>query len=179
MPIIGYGQTIWDTTGHPKAKGLEIKMKIPAGYQAKEGERPHIVQNFVNTTTDSKVTRMCLIYVKDMGQEISKKDASEFFNDYESVLKEIGTPIGKATKTTIETLPAAIGDVYISMNRAGSDWIMIMRSMATIYKRNYINFQCSVGMPKNLASQLNEEFKKATPEFFTFFNGVTIRNVYR
>lgn len=179
MPVSGYAQTIWDTTGHPKAKGLEIKMKIPAGYQAKEGERPHIVQNFVNTTTDSKVTRMCLIYVKDMGQEISKKDASEFFDDYGSVLKEIGTPVGKVTKTTIETLPAAIGDVYISMNRAGIDMVMIMRSMATIYKRNYINFQCSVGMPKNLASQLNEEFKKASPEFFTFFNGVTIRNVYR
>ena len=57
--------------------------------------------------------------------------------------------------------------------------VMIMRSMSTIYKRNYISFQCSVGTAKNSPYKLNDEFIKATPEFFTFFNGVTIRNVYR
>lgn len=179
FPQTGYGQTIWDTSGHPKANGLEIKMKIPAGYEAKEGEKPHIVQKFVNTTTDSRITRMCMLFIKDMGRELSKKDAIEVFDDYQSILKEIGTPIGKATKTTVETLPGAIGDIYILMNRAGLDMVMIMRSMSTIYKRNYISFQCSVGTAKNSPYRINEEFIKATPEFFTFFNGVTIRNVYR
>ena len=36
----------WNSTGHPKAAGIEMKISYPKNWTAKEGNRPHIVQKF-------------------------------------------------------------------------------------------------------------------------------------
>jgi len=40
-------EKIYDTKGHPKAKGLRLTMPYPPSWIAKEGERPNIVQKFL------------------------------------------------------------------------------------------------------------------------------------
>ena len=40
----------WTSKDHPKAKGINMKISYPAGWQAKEGTRPNILQKFVGTS---------------------------------------------------------------------------------------------------------------------------------
>ena len=37
----------WTSKEHPKAKGIKMKICYPSGWQAKEGTRPNIRQEFV------------------------------------------------------------------------------------------------------------------------------------
>lgn len=41
---------IFDTTGHPKAKGVRLTIAYPEGLKAQEGQRPRVVQNFFGST---------------------------------------------------------------------------------------------------------------------------------
>jgi hypothetical protein len=41
---------VWDSTGHQKAKGIQMKISYPRTWKAAEGSRPNIVQKF---TSDS------------------------------------------------------------------------------------------------------------------------------
>ena len=42
----------FDTKNHPKAKGVWATVRYPTGWQAKEGERPNIVQKFSGDYND-------------------------------------------------------------------------------------------------------------------------------
>lgn len=42
----------WDSTGHPKAAGVQMKISYPKAWTSKEGNRPHIVQKFFGKFDD-------------------------------------------------------------------------------------------------------------------------------
>lgn len=179
LPFGVLAQTSYNSLGNPKANGLEISVVVPYGYVAKDGVRPHIVQKFVNEITNRNVTRTCLILVKNLEREVTKIDVEEIVKDYREILKSMGTPIEPISKVTMETLPAAMGDVYLTENRFGVPIEMKMRVISTAFRRNFIQLQCSVGVIKNTGFDLSMEFNKAQPEFLTFFNSVVIQNIYK
>jgi len=64
--------------GHPKAKGVNLKIKVPIGWEVQEGDRPNIVVKFV------KGRSVFLIQIKDNITFISRNEAKESFLDPES-----------------------------------------------------------------------------------------------
>ena len=62
---------------HPKAKGVNFKVKKPNGWKKMEGDRPNIVQKFV------KGTNSYLTLILETGQFISKSQGKELLNDEE------------------------------------------------------------------------------------------------
>jgi len=44
--FLGGEVATWDSSGHPKAAGIQMKISYPKNWTAKEGNRPHIVQKF-------------------------------------------------------------------------------------------------------------------------------------
>ena len=53
--ILDGNTKVFLSRNHPKAQGLNIKITYPINWKAKEGNRPHIVQNLVNPDSDAMV----------------------------------------------------------------------------------------------------------------------------
>jgi hypothetical protein len=62
-----------DLTGHLKSNGLEFKIKVPLGWEVKEGTGPHIVKTFKGGDG------IFLIYVKEIGGFFSNQEVREMF----------------------------------------------------------------------------------------------------
>jgi len=63
---------------HPKAKGVNFKLKKPNGWEKMEGDRPNVVQKFV------KGTSSYMTLILETGQFISKSQGKELLNDNET-----------------------------------------------------------------------------------------------
>ena len=92
---------------HPKAKGVNFKVKKPNGWKKMEGDRPNVVQKFV------KGTNSYLTLILETGQFISKSQGKELLND-EEIANEMANgmlSIGKNSKliskkyVTVDTYP--------------------------------------------------------------------------
>ncbi len=65
--------------GHPKAKGVNLKLKPPMGWQIEEGDRPNIVKKFLFKNNNY------MIIVKDNIMFFSRNEISELLSDDEYV----------------------------------------------------------------------------------------------
>ena len=60
---------------HPKAKGVNMKLKAPIGWEISEGDRPNVVKKFV------KDGNSFIVLVKDNVTFFSRKEIKELFKD--------------------------------------------------------------------------------------------------
>lgn len=131
--------------GHSKAKGVNLKLKQPVGWEMKEGDRPNIVKKFVYKTNTY------LILIKDYMMFLSRKEAQEFLNDKENI-NEILTGAKLLFKNsellnykvvTIDTYPAFEYTVKGIQERSGINIKMIMKTWMIFYEDKIIYLQCS------------------------------------
>jgi hypothetical protein len=108
----------FSTAGHAKAKGVDLTIKYPADWNAAEGDRPNVVQKFVNPTS----TALVLVGTKTFpGETPSQEEVAEFLADREAVV-DLVTPNSKALDfkfTKLEGEPAAIVEFLDARERAG------------------------------------------------------------
>lgn len=74
-----------DLNGHPKAKGVNLKLRTPKSWEVREGNRPNIVKKFVNGTN------VFLILIKDNITFLSRRQSRESFEDktlFDEIIKD-------------------------------------------------------------------------------------------
>lgn len=130
--------------GHPKAKGVNLKIQTPIDWDIEEGDRPNIVQKFVYGTNSY------MIIIKDNSAFVSKNEAKEFFNDddflteliseYSSVLNE--SEILKQEIVTIDKYPALSLTLKGSMERSGINIEMTMKNWIIFFEDKIVFLQC-------------------------------------
>jgi len=132
--------------GHPKAKGVNLKLRKPKGWELQEGDRPNIVKKF------NYKTNTYIILIKDNMMFLSRNEAKELLADEEYV-KEIITESGSYLKNieilqykivTIDTYPALEFTIRGDKERLGIDFKMIMKNWMIFYEDKIISFS-SVG----------------------------------
>jgi hypothetical protein len=128
---------------HPKAKGVNLKVKVPKGWKVEEGDRPNVVVKFVNGSD------LFLVMVKDTETFISKKDAKELFEDQEFITELTGaynsqfkqwTLLDKKV-VTIDNYPALELVVSGSGERVGVKFEMVMKTWYFFYEDKFIYLQ--------------------------------------
>lgn len=66
----------WDSTGHPKAAVLRIKLSYPKDWAAEEASRPHIVQQF--TSESGRGLEMFMVQIRPLppplDRDLTKKE---------------------------------------------------------------------------------------------------------
>jgi len=67
--------------GHPKSKGVNLKLKVPIGWDVVEANRPNVVKKFVYDTNTY------LIMIKESAGFMSRNEAKELFADESYVLE--------------------------------------------------------------------------------------------
>ncbi|MDP3359530.1 MAG: hypothetical protein Q8S41_09295 [Lutibacter sp.] len=128
--------------GHLKAKGVNLKLRKPNGWELQEGDRPNIVKKF------SYKTNSYIILIKDNMMFLSRNEAKDLLSDSEYV-KEIIIESGSYLKNieilhqkivTIDTYPALEFTIRGDKERLGLNLKMIMKNWMIFYEDKIISF---------------------------------------
>jgi hypothetical protein len=129
--------------GHPKAKKINLKLKVPVGWEIMEGDRPNIVKKFVNGTNNY------MILTKNFISFVSRKEAkemlldkeftNEFVNEIASIL--INPQILNQNITTIDTYPAIELTIKGEYEKFGNKIGMIMKFWIIFYEDKLVFLQ--------------------------------------
>lgn len=128
---------------HPKAKEVNLKLKVPVGWDVKEGDRPNIVKKFTNEGNTY------LILIKDNVTFFSRKQirealqednfVKEFVQEASSFLKN--PQVIDQSVVTIDTYPTVQFKVKGKMERSGLTFPMIMKCWVVFYEDKIIFLQ--------------------------------------
>ena len=130
--------------GHPKAKGVNMKIKHPVGWDVEEGNRPNIVKKFVYNSNSF------VIMVKDNITFFSRDEVRELFadDDYVKVFISEATsflinPIVIDHRiVTVDKYPAFEFTVKGSKERSGFKMKMILKNWIIFYEDKVVFLQC-------------------------------------
>lgn len=158
--------------GHPKAKGVNLKLRKPKGWELKEGDRPNIVKKFMYETNSY------MILVKNNITFFSRNEVRELFSDKEYVNELILEYISFAKKTelldhriiTVDRYPTLEFTWTGQMNRSGIKFSMISKNWIIFYEDKIVNLHCS--------SLKNKEFKNLENLYNLITNSVIFPEQY-
>lgn len=128
---------------HPKAKEVNLKLKVPVGWEVKEGDRPNIVKKFTNEGNTY------LILIKDNVTFFSRKQIREilqednFVNEFvQEVSSSLKNPqVINQSIVTVDSYPAIQFKVKGKMERLGYTFPMIMNCWVVFYEDKIIFLQ--------------------------------------
>lgn len=157
---------------HPKAKEVNLKIKVPIGWEVKEGDRPNIVKKFVNEGNTY------LILIKDNVTFFSRKQmreslqednfVKEFVQEASSFLKS--PQVIDQSVVTIDTYPAVQFKVKGKMERSGLTFPVIMKCWVVFYEDKIIFLQ-AMGID-------NPEFRALEQLYLLITNSVIFPEQY-
>lgn len=157
---------------HQKAKGVNLKLKVPIGWEISEADRPNIVKKFVNGNNSY------MILIKDYMTFLSRKEAKEMLSDPEfndelingasSFLKN--PQILNQNVITVDTYPTLEFTVKGKAERLGHEFGMIMKFWFIFYEDKIIMLQGG-GMD-------NAEFKVLEYLYTSITNSVVFPEQY-
>ena len=157
---------------HAKSKGVNLKLKIPEGWEVMEGDRPNIVKKF------SKDGNVYIIQIRDYVTFFSRSETKEFLSD-ESFVNESVEEFSSHMKNfevidksvlTIDTYPSVTFKARGEVERLGATIQMIMRCWA-VYYEDKIVFLMSIGTD-------NDEFLALEQLYFRITNSVIFPDQY-
>jgi len=128
---------------HPKAKEVNLKLKVPVGWDVKEGDRPNIVKKFTNEGNTY------LILIKDNVTFFSRKQIREALQE-DNFVKDFVQEASSFLKNpqfidqsivTIDTYPTVQFKVKGKMERSGLTFPIIMKCWVVFYEDKIIFLQ--------------------------------------
>jgi hypothetical protein len=157
---------------HPKSKEVNLKLKVPIGWEVEEGDRPNIVKKF------TKDGNTYLILIKENMTFFSRSEArdilsdesfvTEFVQETSSVMKN--SEILEKSIVTIDTYPTLQFKVSGKMERSGITISMIMKCWVVFYEDKIVFLQ-SMGIN-------NAEFRALEQLYFLITNSVIFPDQY-
>jgi len=178
MQQLAYGQSYSriDLTGNPKAKGLSIAVKYPAGWEVMDGERPNIVKKFSHIYPDYMALMM--VQVNNIPSEELSKLKNFTLKDWQGVLSDVGTATNLST-LTLEGQKVYVGDVTTKMDRMSASIIQKQRVAGFFYKGKWVWLWCGVGANASMSlEQVESRFQVTTPACYQFFNSLVLLDRY-
>lgn len=140
--ILDLGQYV-SIKDHPKAKGVNMKLKAPVGWQVSDGDRPHVVKKFV------KDGNTFMVLVKDNVTFFSRNEVREllkdgkFLNEFvEEVNSVIKSPqLIERSVVTIDNYPAASFKVRGIVERSGIVIPVMIKCWFILYEDKIVFLQ--------------------------------------
>lgn len=130
--------------GHPKAKGVNLKLKPPIGWAIEEGDRPNIVKKFVYDNNSY------MIIVKDNITFFSRNEVRELLDDDDYVNEFISDAssflqypeILNHDILTIDKYPTLVFTMKGQMERSGIKMSLIFKNWIIFYEDKIVFLQC-------------------------------------
>lgn len=163
----------YSSAGHPKALGLDIVFSVPLSWEQKEGERPHIVQKFVNK--DEGGVDMIMLIINDLEMEEDyepdEQELKEFFS--KDNLKDMIPKDSRLIDCRRIVLDGIISGqtIYVTEGRR-MDRLIVTKtiSYSTYFKGKIIQLQCSSA--PNVKRLLDKRFSQMQPVYYRVANSM-------
>ena len=130
--------------GHPKAKGVNLKLKPPNGWEIKEGDRPNIVKKFVydNNSYMIIVKDNITFFSRNEVRELLEDDdyVNEFITDASSFLQN--PEILNHSIVTVDKYPTLVFTMKGQMERSGIRMSLIFKNWIIFYEDKIVFLQC-------------------------------------
>lgn len=131
--------------GHPKAKGVSLKLRPPNGWKIEEGDRPNIVKKFVykGNTYLIMVTDNATFFSRDEVRELLFDDeyVNEFIEEASSYLKDSETISKKIV--TVDTYPTLVFTIRGIEEKSGYNIKFRMKNWIIFYEDKVVFLQCA------------------------------------
>ena len=155
------------TKNHPKAKGVNLKIRQPIDWEIKEGNGPNIVKKFVYENITFS------ILVKDFITFLSRNQSKELLEDEEfsnDLIKEASSFLKKSKiinkkNITVGSYPAIQMEFKGEMERLGINFPSVFKVWYVFYEDKIIVL--------NAGGLDNAEFKSFERLFFLIVNSVS------
>lgn len=177
----GWKQT-FRTKGHPKAKGVDLSLSLPASWSKREGNRPNIIQFFQSKAGHGPV--ICNIMVKTLplpaGTVLSKDELKEFFqpNELKDMAAE-GETFVEAKSLVLEGSPAGMIVSDITKQRMDIKLTTRMTQFITIQGTSMIFIQFMVAPLPESKESLDDLQKQHMPTFQLIANTFVYNDKYK
>ncbi|MGH8071039.1 MAG: hypothetical protein ACRERE_38570 [Candidatus Entotheonellia bacterium] len=173
---------VFGTKDHLKAKGVDIRIRYPASWQSREGERPNIIQKFMSE--NGRGSEMFLLMVKEIplpsGYTLTEQELAEFF-----VERELRNTVPQGSKfisaKSIVLDNHKGGMVIFDQAMQRLDMTVTMRNIQfiTIDRNKMIFVQCMVSILSGNEDDLTERFNRFEPLFKMIANSFIILDQYK
>jgi len=179
--LISGFKIIFQSKGHPKAKGLDFRIEYPRSWFAKEGIRPHVLQ--LITSENGRGLENIAILVKELplppDYPITEKDKDELFSV--QGMKEM-LPAGASL---ISALPIILdrqkaGMIIFDSSQKRVDMNITTRSVhfVTLYKNKMIFIQGMVASKVSNHATVQERYRRFEPLFKLVANSFVLLSQY-
>ena len=141
---------------HPKAKGVNLKIQVPVGWEVKEGDMPNIVKKFVkgdNVYLIQIFDNVTFYSRKQSRESIQKESFVSLIQKESSFLKNF--EVLEQSIITIDTYPAIQYKVKGEIEQMGNKVSFIMKSWLILYEDKFIILQSMAS--NNLNFNENEQ----------------------
>ncbi len=169
----------FDTASRDKSKGLDLTLRYPMSWEAKEGRRPNIVQVFVSK--NGRGEESIVFGVKEISLSDGQLyDSSELFSDesIQDMLPPYSTFVS-ANRINLDGQPGCVVEFDTQQQTAVGDIVSINTQYITYYDGKLIYILCSLSALGPERDQLNERHKKYAQLFKLIANSLVIRNQYK
>jgi len=171
----------FDSKNHPKAKGVWVTVRYPTGWEAKEGERPNIVQKFIGDYNGMFV--MLSLQILNAGAPVEKECSELTARDFTDVFteKESNTYASDAKKIKHEEKPAFLYALTSRVERSGNVVDTYSKVMTICYKNMMISAWCSpstIDVKNQAIFSSKKHLEAAAPLCLQYFNSLVLMDKY-
>jgi hypothetical protein len=166
--------------GHPKSKGADLLLSLPASWSSREGYRPNIVQVFESGNGNGRI--MCSILVKDLGvnaEELPTHKVREMLEP--SSLKDFipdGAVMIDAEAMDLDGAPAGMVIFDLTEQKLDTSFTMRMTHFVTIQKDLMIAIQFAINSAPDTDVSLDDMQKRHLPLFRAIANSFVYNDRY-
>ena len=177
----GFTRT-YSTANHPKAKGLNLEIKVPMSWMAREGNRPNVVQFFKAEYGRSDVAALIMVqqFTPPKGVRVTQRDIDELFSARN--LKDFVPDGAKILESKPITLEGSNGGMWVLEERGERlDFSMTMRTLqyAILYNNRLIFLKFAAGGTEDTRAEWVATFERSRPLFQMVANSLVIVDKYR
>jgi hypothetical protein len=176
----GWKQT-FRTKGHPKAKGVDFSISLPASWSKREGYRPNIIQFF--QSGDGYGPATCSLVVKTMpfppGYKPTKDEIKEFFqpNELKDMIPD-GSTFVAAKTITLENSPAGMLVFDQTQKRLEFEITTRMTQFSTVHDNAMIAIQFALTPMPDSTDTLDSLQEKFLLTFNLIANSFVLNELY-
>lgn len=154
----------WNSTGHPKAAGIQMKISYPKNWTAKEGNRPHIVQKFFGAF--DRGMEQFIVQVRELPAPMAdpnKEERQMLFDAFAEAMSHGGSLVSRAV-TKIDGEDCDMLETTNVTERAGMKvgqkalTFVIPRKGAVLILQGSVGGDATVGFDK-----IEERYQVAKP----------------
>jgi hypothetical protein len=169
----------FSTKGHPKSKGAVFTIRYPPSWEAKEGDRPNIVQKFTTRFDGGGVAALILTRSVPPGEPFTKADVRAALS-HEGLREFLpdNTLLYNLKSTKIEGEPAGLIELTMVEERAGITASLQTMMLVFFQGRTMVCVQFHVTAPSP-APDLPKRFEEFRPLFNMMMNSIVFDDKWK